>query len=101
MIKSFNRYNTNIIVKSERRSCQLTFFGLDSHSKEVMAVDNLPSALPKDASEGFWDMFLEHVIPAFFNDDRNGILQRARITTSERTLTKRFSYLQEYVDGKD
>ncbi len=66
-----------------------------------MAVDNLPSALPKDASEGFGDMFLEHVIPAFFNDDRDGILQRARITTSDGTLTQRFSYLQEYVDGKD
>ena len=46
-------------------------------------------------------MFLEHVIPAFFNDDRDGILQRARITTSDGTLTQRFSYLQEYVDGKD
>ena len=59
------------------------------------------SALPKDASEGFGDMFLEHVIPAFFNDDRDGILKRARITISERTLNRRFSYLQEYVDGKD
>jgi len=46
-------------------------------------------------------MFLEHVIPAFFNDDRDGILQSAGITTPEGTLTKRFSYLQEYVDGKD
>jgi len=57
MIKSFNRCNTNIFVKSVRRSCQLTFFGLDFLSKEVMAVDNLPSALPKDASESFGDMF--------------------------------------------
>src|SRR5690606_21171965 len=29
----------------------------------VMAVDNLPCELPKDASEGFGDMFLENVIP--------------------------------------
>lgn len=66
----------------------------------VMAVDNLPCELPKDASEGFGDMFLDHVIPAFFNNDREGILHRARMTTKEGTLTKRFSYLQDYVDGK-
>ncbi|WP_417198925.1 NAD(P)-dependent oxidoreductase [Bizionia sp.] len=65
----------------------------------VMAVDNLPCELPKDASEGFGDMFLEHVIPAFFNDDERGILKRARITNDGK-LTKRFAYLQDYVDGK-
>lgn len=66
----------------------------------VMAVDNLPCELPKDASEGFGDMFLEHVIPAFFNNDERGILKRAKITTEKGTLTERFSYLQDYVDGK-
>ena len=67
----------------------------------VMAVDNLPCELPKDASEGFGDMFLEHVIPAFFNGDRDGVLARAKMTTSEGSLTERFSYLQDYVDGTD
>ena len=66
----------------------------------VMAVDNLPCELPKDASEGFGDMFLEHVIPAFFNNDERGILKRAKITTENGKLTERFSYLQDYVDGK-
>ncbi|NNM21954.1 MAG: alanine dehydrogenase, partial [Flavobacteriaceae bacterium] len=46
----------------------------------VMAVDNLPCELPKDASEGFADMFQKHVIPAFFNGDKEGILERAQIT---------------------
>ena len=45
----------------------------------VMAVDNLPCELPKDSSEGFGQMFLEHVIPAFFNGDANGILSRAHV----------------------
>ena len=66
----------------------------------VMAVDNLPCELPKDASEGFGDMFLEHVIPAFFNNDDRGILKRAKITENKK-LTQRFSYLQNYVDGKE
>jgi alanine dehydrogenase len=65
----------------------------------VMAVDNLPSELPKDSSEGFGEMFMEHVIPAFFNGDKDGILQRAKITEKGK-LTPRFSYLQDYVDGK-
>ncbi len=85
------------------------FYGYDPHSESevafdadeaitVMAVDNLPCELPKDASEGFGEMFLEHVIPAFFNGDQRGILKRARITTADGKLTERFSYLQEYVD---
>lgn len=65
----------------------------------VMAVDNLPCELPKDASEGFGEMFEKHVIPAFFNGDKNGILERARMTTSDGKLTERFSYLQDFVDG--
>lgn len=67
----------------------------------VMAVDNLPCELPKDASEGFGEMFLKHVIPAFFNNDKDGILQRAKMTTNKGTLTERYSYLQDYVDGKE
>ena len=86
------------------------FFGyLASENKEVpfthpgsvmvMSVDNLPCELPKDASEGFGEMFMEHVIPAFFNGDKDGILQRAKMTENG-ALTKRFRYLQDYVDGK-
>jgi alanine dehydrogenase len=65
----------------------------------VMSVDNLPCELPKDASEGFGEMFMKHVIPAFFNGDKDGILQRAKITENGK-LTPRFAYLQDYVDGK-
>jgi len=65
----------------------------------VMAVDNLPCEIPKDASEGFGEQFMEHVIPAFFNGDKDGILQRAKITENGK-LTERFSYLQDYVEGK-
>lgn len=66
----------------------------------VMAVDNLPCELPKDASEGFGEMFLKHVIPAFFNDDANGVLARAKMTENGK-LTARFAYLQDYVDEKE
>jgi len=89
---------------------QEPFYGyLPSENKEVdmfhpaaivvMAVDNLPCEIPKDASEGFGQMFMEHVIPAFFNGDKDGILKRAKITENGH-LTPRFEYLQDFVDGK-
>lgn len=65
----------------------------------VMSIDNLPCELPKDASEGFGEMFMQHVIPAFFDQDANGILARAQVTHQGR-LTPRFAYLQDYVEGK-
>ena len=42
---------------------------------------------------------MKHVIPAFFNDDKDGILERALITDNGK-LTERFSYLQDFVDQK-
>jgi len=66
----------------------------------VMAVDNLPCELPKESSEGFGKMFMKYVIPAFFNNDKDGILKRAKMTDKGK-LTPRFEYLQDYVDGKN
>lgn len=66
----------------------------------VMAVDNLPCELPRDASVGFGEAFSKHVIPSFFNKDKDGILQRARMTQNGR-LTPRYAYLQDYVDGQE
>lgn len=66
----------------------------------VMAVDNLPCELPRDASDGFGDMFIKHVMPAFFNGDRDGILERARMTENGR-LTEGYTYLQDYVEGEE
>ena len=62
----------------------------------VMSVDNLPCELPKDASEGFGEMFINHVIPAFTNQDKDGILERAQIT-NQGSLTPKFMYLSDYV----
>jgi len=66
----------------------------------VMAVDNLPCELPRDASEGFGEAFLKNVIPAFFNGDKDSVLDRARMTQNGK-LTERFSYLQDYVNGAE
>lgn len=64
----------------------------------VMSVDNLPCEIPLDASKGFGEMFIQHVIPAFFNNDKDGLLSRAQITKAGK-LTTNFNYLQEYLEG--
>ncbi|QBA64790.1 NAD(P)-dependent oxidoreductase [Muriicola soli] len=73
---------------------------MNTNAIAVMAVDNLPTELPRDASEGFGDTFVDHVIPAFFDGDKEGILDRARMTSNGK-LTARYAYLQDYVEGKE
>ena len=72
---------------------------MDPNAIAVMAVDNLPCELPRDASEGFGAAFLAHVIPAFFNGDADGVLARAQMTKDGK-LTDHYSYLASYVNGK-
>ena len=72
----------------------------DEKAIVVMAVDNLPCELPDNASRGFGTMFMKDVIPAFFNNDKDGVLQRAKMTENGK-LTENFKYLQDYVDGKE
>ena len=72
----------------------------DDEAIAVMAVDNLPTELPNDASVGFGKSFSEFVIPAFFNGDKDGVLARALMTKNGK-LTERFQYLQDYVDGNE
>ena len=71
----------------------------EEDSITVMAVDNLPCEVPKDASSGFGDDLIDKVIPLFMGDDPDEILARATIAENGQ-LTKYFSYLQEYVAGK-
>ncbi|NLR90344.1 NAD(P)-dependent oxidoreductase [Flammeovirga agarivorans] len=65
----------------------------------VMAVDNLPNELPRDASESFGRQMIDNVLEDLFIEDK-GIIERATITHGKQ-LTPKFSYLQDYVDGKE
>lgn len=71
---------------------------MDPEAIAVMAVDNLPNELPRDASQGFSENFVTYVIPAFFNGDKDGILERGRMTQNGK-LTPRYQYLDGYVKG--
>lgn len=71
----------------------------DEANITLMAVDNLPCELPRDASTSFGNDLVERVMPELLGDDARGIIQRATIARQGK-LTERFAYLQEYVDGR-
>ena len=72
---------------------------MNSTAIGVMAVDNLPCELPRDASEDFGNELLYKILPSLINEDTDTIIERATICENGE-LTSYFNYLQDYVDGK-
>ena len=73
---------------------------MDKNSIGVMAVDNLPCELPKDASSEFGKMFIKHVLEPLTGNDPENIIFRASETMNGK-LTPNFAYLSDYLEGKD
>jgi alanine dehydrogenase len=65
----------------------------------VMAIDNLPCELPKDASEDFGNELLKYVLPCLFGDDPDHVIARGSQTAKTGELTDGFSYLSNYIAG--
>ena len=63
----------------------------------VMAVDNLPCELPKDASEDFGNELMQHVLPSLIGYDKENIINRATIC-KDGDLNTPFEYLRSYVN---
>lgn len=61
---------------------------------DVMAVDNLPNELPRDASAYFGEHLIQYILPALLEHD-NDIIRRATIC-EDGHLTPQFGYLKEY-----
>ena len=61
----------------------------------IMAVDNLPSELPRDSSKEFGDGIVNEVIPYILNEDDGRILN-ATITQNGSFLEK-YNYLNDYI----
>jgi hypothetical protein len=66
---------------------------------DVMAVTNLPTEMPKNASTEFGTLMLDHIMPLLIDGDRDNVLKRACMTSGGK-LTETFSYLQDFVDKK-
>ena len=62
----------------------------------VMAVDNLPSELPRDASEEFGSSVISEVLPSLVNKD-DGRINRAT-TASNGKFRLKFAYLNDFIN---
>ncbi len=66
----------------------------------VMAIDNLPCELPKDASEDFGNELIQNIFPELLAKENSAVIEGARQTTLDGRLTSEYTYLEGYVDGK-
>ncbi|MCZ4407172.1 NAD(P)-dependent oxidoreductase [Cryomorphaceae bacterium 1068] len=74
---------------------------MDEAAIGVMAVDNLPCELPKDASEDFGQELINNIFPELLENKNSSVIRRATQTNLEGSLTTEFEYLQDYVEGKE
>jgi alanine dehydrogenase len=72
----------------------------NENSITVMAVDNLPGELPRDASEDFGKALIRQVIPELTGERNTGMIERATIA-DEGSLTSSYAYLKDYLEGKE
>ena len=68
-----------------------------NNSLAVMAIDNLPSELPKDSSEEFGNGMVNEVLPFIINDD-DGRIKKATITENGEFLPN-YIYVKEYMNN--
>jgi alanine dehydrogenase len=88
----------NPIYGVDKSSLQKTDPYLAS-SIDMMAVGNLPNELPRDASRFFGEQLIKFIL----EDLKKGgsdLIDRATIVKQGK-LTERFSYLQDFADGKE
>ncbi|TGE15940.1 NAD(P)-dependent oxidoreductase [Hymenobacter elongatus] len=64
----------------------------------VMAVDNLPCELPRNASRDFGRQLLDTVFPHLLSADADAVIERATIASGGQ-LAERYQYLSDYVAG--
>ncbi|QDA60438.1 NAD(P)-dependent oxidoreductase [Hymenobacter jejuensis] len=62
----------------------------------VMAVDNLPCELPRNASRDFGRQLIDNVFPHLVGSQSDEVIERATIARNGK-LTERYQYLSDYV----
>jgi hypothetical protein len=62
---------------------------------DIMAVDNLPNELPRDASKYFGGYLHTYVLPDLINRTRSSMIERATICENGQ-LTSYYQYLSDY-----
>lgn len=67
----------------------------------VMAVDNLPCELSRDASQHFGNTLIKEIFPVLLGEDPHNIIGRASETNKEGKLSPYFKYLNDYLAGNE
>ena len=70
----------------------------DDQHIDVIAIDNLPNELPRDASIYFGRHLKKFIIPEFLKE-KSDILERATLCR-DGELTPAFAYLKDYAYGE-
>jgi hypothetical protein len=66
-------------------------------SVDMMAIDNLPSELPRDASAFFGKQLIDNILPELLHVGDSAIIHRGTIA-ADGNLTEPFAYLFDYVN---
>jgi alanine dehydrogenase len=66
---------------------------------DVMAVDNLPSELPRDASDFFGKQLIANVLPELLKGKSSDAIMRGMVAENG-DLGPHFEYLRDYAEGK-
>ena len=64
---------------------------------DVMAIDNLPNELPRDASNNFGQELVESVFDNLLDDKDSDMIVNSTIA-KEGGLTKRYNYLEDFIN---
>ncbi len=73
---------------------------IDKRNVTVMAVDNLPGELPREASRDFGKAFIQHIVSPLIGLTDDTMIEKACIAKNGK-LTPAFRYLQDYVYKTD
>ena len=65
---------------------------------DVMAIDNLPNELPRDASQAFGEQFIANVLLEMLHTENSAVIARATIAEKGK-LGANFAYLRDYVEN--
>jgi alanine dehydrogenase len=96
----------SIPTTTRASTIQAPFYGFNTKTQKedlpfnkdtvcVMAVDNLPCELPRDASDDFGKDLMERVLPNITITDKDQVIERATICKDGK-LTPAFDYLKDY-----
>ncbi|MCX7728548.1 MAG: NAD(P)-dependent oxidoreductase [Bacteroidia bacterium] len=98
--------NGSVPTTIRASSVENPFYGFNVHTLSedlpfkkdcilIMAVDNLPTELPRDASDGFAKDLQERVLPHLLEEDTDQVIERATICKNGQ-LMPAFEYLADY-----